>query len=71
MKVSKICQDCNHLDKHTNIEGVSPVCGVHLGLAHWHDAKGAPYWEGDECQYKGTTYIEAMKLYWGKWYRGK
>ena len=64
-EVSEICKDCNHLDTHTNIDDVSPVCGFHLGLAHWEDAKRVPYCDGDVCRYKGLTDYEANVLYFG------
>ncbi len=65
-KLNEFCKDCPHLDKHTNIEGVSPLCGVALGLAHWQDAKNWPYIEDDNCEYKSLSDYESQKLYLGR-----
>ena len=64
--LNKNCEDCPHLDKHINIEGISPLCGIALSLAHWQDSKN---WCRDgfkNCPYKDLNYSETMNHYFGR-----
>ena len=62
-EINEICKDCNHLDTITEMEGVSPLCGFALSLAHWQDAKRWPRNDFKSCPIKGLTRIEANKYY--------
>ena len=63
-KINENCKDCNHLDIHTEIEGVKNLCGFALSIGHWQDAKRWPRGEGD-CPLKGLIAKEANKYYFG------
>ena len=64
--MNKNCEDCPHLDKHINIDDISPLCGIALSLGHWQDSKN---WCRDGfkiCPYKNLNCSESMNYYFGR-----
>jgi len=64
-EINEICKDCNHLEKIEAIEGISPLCGFALSLAHWQDAKKWPRNDFKSCPIKDLNYKEANDYYFG------
>ncbi len=62
-KINENCKDCNHLETIEEIEGVSPLCGFALSLAHWQDSKNWPRDGFKSCPIKGLDYKEANDYY--------